>query len=369
MKFNFILVIPFLFIHFCCTSKDTRNIIISTSAESDIVNTNANENIENDEYLYIGGQRTIYKQAERDNITRISINLNTEKGNRSLEGIELLKNLRTLSISGQYIGHPIARITDISRIDFSPLNSLDNLENLYFDHASFTTIPDFSNIPSLEYLSFWLCQIKSMTGIENIQQIHKFYLKFWLSIPENLSLIFKLNNLNMLEITADLRDELREETFIRIADMSGMTELRQLSIEGYQNIDLYGIQNLSQLEFLSLGNKNEQNIQYLSELKKLTHFYYDGINPSIVSFDFLSSLNKLSFLKMRASGNSIDITLLRNMRMLEEIWLLNFEIKKFHILNNLPELKKVYVYNSVFYPENNNKLKYAEVEYEYIDGH
>jgi hypothetical protein len=375
MKIFSVLFILFSFIFFSCIGKNTHNDNNnSISTEGDVVNINVDENIKIDEYLYIGGKRTNYKLSELDSYTSIYLDLNTINGSKSFEGIELLKNLHSLTINGMYIGHPLAGRTDLSRIDFLPLNSMENLEGIYISYAIFSAIPDLGQIPSLEHLSFWNCEIKSMNGIENTKQIHKFSINFLYSIPENLSMIFELTNLDELNIEAGfLLGNDREKILFRMSDMSKMTELRRLEISynyyldtpHYQNIDLDGIQNLSQLESLSLINIMAPDFQFISGLNNLDNFSFSGIHHSVVSFDFLNSLINLSSLYMYGNENIIDITLLINMRKLEEISLLNFTIVNFHILDNLPELKNASVQASKFSPENNNKLKYAEVVYEY----
>jgi Leucine-rich repeat (LRR) protein len=301
-----------------------------------------------------------------DNITSIYLDLNVRNGSKRLEGIELLKNLCSLSISGFYVGHPIAESTYLDGIDFSPLNSMGNLERLHISYAKFTTIPDFGGIPSLKHLSFRNCEIKSMSRIENAKQIRSLSIDFLYLIPENLSLIFELTNLNYLKIEGGTLPD-----HVKILSMSGiskMTELKELRIERniILPIDLDELKNLSQLESLSLVNMLVSDFQFIAGLKNLHYFGFHRIHDSVTSFDFLSSLVNLSFLEMSGNGNTIDITHIRNMTKLEKIWLNNFSITNFHILDNLPELKNVFVEGSKFYPENNNRLKYAEVVYEYI---
>jgi hypothetical protein len=322
-----------------------------------------------DEYLYIGGLRYELKLPELDRITDFSLKLHPtdEKASNSLEGIELLKNLEKLNIKGvnywvdkenSWMG------TDISGIDFSPLKSLKKLKKLEFFDAVLNEIPDLSEIPSLEFIDFYRCEIISLNGIEKVNQIKRLEFDFENDYLGDFTVFSKLTKLEKLSIfhCYSGSKEMKKYTF-QLTDLSGMKGLKSLSLGYFGTIDLSGIQNLSNLEYLSLAKANVTNIQEISLLRNLQTLDDLNIPVSVTSLNFLAPLTKLIKLGLYGNGNTIDIDPLKNIINLEQLMLFNFTILNFHVLDTLTKLSFVITPDSKFLPEDNNKLKHAEVFY------
>jgi hypothetical protein len=244
------------------------------------------------------------------------------------------------------------------------LNTLPKLEEIRFSTMLLAEMPDLSGIYSLKEIRGMYCKILSLNGIEKAKQLKKLEMHFWNFAPD-LKPLAGLTNLEDLVVSLNfLTPEDWEKTAIHIDDLSNLTEIRRLAIGHYGNINLSGIQHLSKLKSLSLSEKaNTTNAQYLGGLKDLLILRDVNISPSVTSLNFLSSLINLSELSIYGSGNTIDITPLRNLLNLEWLALMNFTVVNFHILNNLSKLQGVTVFDSNFYPETNNRLERAWVMY------
>jgi Leucine-rich repeat (LRR) protein len=316
-----------------------------------------------DEYLHIDGRRYDYLLSKLDKIEEFTLFLQLHDNGdaNNLEGIELLTNLKKLTIIEEKSWF------DLSSVDYSPLNKLKNLKKLDFYYVTLNEFPDFSGIPSLEWIWIYRCNLLTMNGFEKAKQIRQLDIVFENYYFGDFKPVSELANLEILSISGSnyINDEW-ENTAIRIADLSGLSKLKILGLGNVKNIDLEGIQNMPNLEILYLDNDaNIMNVHTLAELKHLRELHGLVISSAVPSLNFLGSMTSLSDLDIygRGRGNTIDITPLKNLSDLEYLGLFHFTITNFHILDNLPKLRMVYTYGSDFYPENNNRLKNAGVYY------
>jgi internalin A len=356
VKKTIITLVFLLFTLISCTRNKPQNIV------------QTDNNTDTDEYLHIGGLFYNYKLSELSKINHIRLILHphSDEASNSFEGIELLENLEKLSITG--INYPISEDSswtgaDISGIDFSPLKSLKKLKQINFFYTTLNEIPDLSGIISLKEFQVYCCTIISLKGIEKAKQIKQLDINFANDYFSDFTIISYLKELEKLDISTSYqgRKEWEKYTF-HLADLSGLTGLKSLCIGHYSSIDLAGIHNLSNLEYLSISESNMINIQEIAYLRNLQRIH--SLSVPVTSLVFLASLTKMIDLRLDGNGNTIDIEPLINMVNLEELGLINFTITNFQVLDDLPKLELVITHGSNFFPEDNNKLKHARVSYE-----
>jgi len=279
-------------------------------------------------------------------------------GSQSLAGIERLKSITSLTIQG------VGSWPTVSEIDFSPLNVLVNLRRLRFYALTFDTIPDLSGMPLLEEVEFG-CRITSVEGLEKARQLRRLNISLHNNYFEGFRPLSEMPNLDSLVISGfNSSGEEWESAAIRVADLSGLTGLRFLQIENFSLIDLGGVRNLTSLEILELDEKrNMANVQEVAGMESLRELICLVISPDITSLDFLRSLTSLSSLTLCGSGNTIDISPLRSLPQLEQLYLISFTIRNFQVLDDVPNLNFVYTNNSSFSPQGNNTLKNPHIHH------
>jgi hypothetical protein len=140
---------------------------------------------------------------------------------------------------------------------------------------------------------------------------------------------------------------------------------------GRVTIDCTGIEVLSGLKNISMEYCNTViHIEELAGLKNIETLCLDISGPD-QTLGFLSTMTSLRTLYLYGDYNDtaiylfgknnhnyirIDVSPLKALVNLEMLSVQGFTIENFHILNELPELRHVDVYNSRFYPEDNNSL-------------
>jgi len=351
MRFPILVLFFLILLPLSCTKTKAKK-----SVETDIT--------ANDEYLHIGGLRYNHKLSELDGITGFWIKLHPldKEYSNSLDGIELLENITELTIMG--VGE-MDSLQYISDIDFSPLKSLKKLKELRIAYLILNEMPDLSGIPSLESVYIQRCKILSLNGIEKANQIKQLKFLFFKGFLGDFSVLSALTKLEDLTFYYEFGGEEMEDYIFHVSDLSGITGLKYLYLGHFSNVDLDGIKNLSRLEYLGLSYDvkivNIQELTWLRNLKKLNSL---NIPTTDTSLSFLASLTNITELSLYGNNNIIDIELLKNMINLEYLSLYNFKILNFQILDSLTKMENVYVFGSIFIPENNNKLKNVMVTYE-----
>ncbi len=103
----------------------------------------------------------LYKKlAKLPNLQHVSItkNENSITGEASLKGIEALQNIKVLEI-----------FPDVKIDDFSPLYSLNNLEEIYIFNQRDLKEIDLTKFPNLRKISLSGCGVEKVFGLENIE--------------------------------------------------------------------------------------------------------------------------------------------------------------------------------------------------------
>lgn len=232
-----------------------------------------------DDWLLIGGKRVhkydalgyyilrdeYYTRSEAESLTRVYLNTfpissKGEAGMREgLDGIERLINLEKLAI--EHI--------DINTLDFSPLYTLRNLKEIGFSTADngMTVFPDLKRLSSRDSISVVWIKCTGFTSLKNIEYLsnvrhvqimggNDYY--FVLTGLESLCQLDKLERLEILDAY---------NSAFQVRDIASLTTLKTLELK-FKEIDLEGIQQLSNLEYLNLHESGIRDISLLSELNE-----------------------------------------------------------------------------------------------------
>jgi Leucine-rich repeat (LRR) protein len=331
--------------------------------------------------IIIGGHETDIRTSEINKLTywAISIRPHDPSYSISLEGIEQLRFIENLTISG----------TDFSEIDFSPLRQLPYLKHLKIsdpigqlyltqtgrevpDIASrLSHIPDLSGLDNLKSLEFNTYAFTTMDGIEACPLLESLIFFDNVYPLTDIKAISQIKNLKELILHATDSD-------ITIASLAGLSNLETLRIQHCNSIDFEGIEGFAQLRILRVedGGLILHNVDRIGELTNLVELEMP-IQNSVDSLDFLSGLTKLEFLDLEGNytkhiysdskqhiRKQVDVTPLRNLSNLRVLVMQGFVVENFHVLDELPFLWHVNVDYTSFFPSENNKLRRNIVEYE-----
>lgn len=260
-------------------------------------------------------------------------------GIEDISPIASLQNLKRLHLGGvlddsdlQIIGLltklEYLSIPDCSNvISIAPLASLKKLEVL----KSYTEVMDIqaiANMAQLKELYLEGVQAKDYTALSGLIKLEKLSLPF--TNINDLSPLRNLTNLQVLDLTgcSNITD---------IRALSGMTELRDLNLDGVPITEVKALSTLKKLEQLDLADTKVENLvplKDLANLKTLILFY---------NFDLkdLSPLKNLTSLKMLnfADTGVTELSPLKNLMNLEELVFFGTTVDDLAPLMNLKSLK------------------------------
>lgn len=258
----------------------------------------------------------------------------TNKGIEDISGLEYLKNLEKLNLTYNKIS------------DITPLSKLTNIKELTLRNDNIGDLEALSNLINLEKLD-----------IGNYRES-----AFW-NTYSDISSLYKLSKLKELNLTYTDVDDIDVvknfkdlNTFIyrifnsRVTDISALKdliELKYLDLEyvNVSNIDqLSGLKNLTYLNLNSTLDNSEKinDITMLKDMTSLTELY---LNSSDVK-DISALTNAVNMEKLDLSNNDVsDVSPVRKMIKLQNLWLYNDPINSSDIqeLNkDLPDCKIEY---------------------------
>lgn len=244
-----------------------------------------------DEWILIGGQKVknfgsnekYYRESDIESITSVSLHVNLDSENQiaNLEGIERLENLKGMYI---YLYGP-----SMDRLDYSPLNALQNIEWLYFEcpgDYKLEKIPDLRGLAScnkIKRIKFDKCALINVDNIEFLPNISSLLIVgnyAGLSDLKSLNrlsqleelFIHSLNKYNIAPWAESFVYSLDEESLFRIEEFSSLNKLKQLTLYGGE-VDARGIEQLNALEEIVFNYpiiiKNQQYISGASSVRRM----------------------------------------------------------------------------------------------------
>ncbi len=258
----------------------------------------------------------------------------------SLLGIEYLKNLSSL-----YLGYgpaimDVAEIDKLNKlnkvrtlslraekvIDFTPLENLQHIESLVIINNKVSVLAHVANLNQLSSLTVNVLPSDDLSVLANMAKLSELNL-----FANNISLVGDLSGLSHLEslsINADLISEL--------SGLSGLMNLMTLNLSvGQLPSDLSQIQNLKQLENLSLPNMGLSNLEFvkgLDELRKLSVPY-----NQIIDLRPLINLRKLESLDV-SNNPDVDIRSLEGFSALKTLYISGVDLNTIRPITNISNL-------------------------------
>ncbi|EOD5838624.1 leucine-rich repeat domain-containing protein [Listeria monocytogenes] len=148
----------------------------------------------------------------------------------------------------------------------------------------------------------------------------------------DISGIENLTNLNSLSIYSGQISD--------VSPLSNLTNLTSLSLYDHQISDVSSLANLTNLTYLNLDNNQISDISPLSNLTNLNNLSLD--NNQISDASPLSNLTNLRLLNLYSNQTS-DISPLENLTNLASLDLVNNQISDVSLLANLTNLKTLYL--------------------------
>jgi hypothetical protein len=261
----------------------------------------------------------------------------------SIENLELLHNLKELHIRGE----------NFDRVDFSPISSLLNLEEIEIE-GNITHLPDLTSLKQLKKIRIKKAALESIEGIR-APHVKKIEIE---TINGSIDSISPLNNLLMLE---DLYITCLSDKIMKLSGMTNLPKLKSFEFQGYE-IDMRGIDHLASLEYLTICDCKPFNLEGIGRLNNLKTLIIDLIsdNPSI---DFLRNMPNITILQIsghyqRYSWDEIeafqvlDVSSLGTIKTLESLYFINLIIKNVSALDAIDRLDPLRFDKSRLYDEN-----------------
>ncbi len=270
----------------------------------------------------------------------------------TLEPLSGLQSIRILEISG-----------DIS--DISVLGTLDNLEELRASLSFFNRIEDVSVLKTLTAKVYLDVNMSSYSWA-NIRRVNNIYTIYLSGIElEDSETLLELNNISTLRVLVISHPEVDfgilsglnniEELFISNSteiencdSINGFSNLKELSFDGCERLDIQGIQSIPNLENLYLACSVVKNVDIISELATLKSLNLCACRKYILKdsyaeytyiedIDFLKDITNLRFLDISQIEIS-DIKALKNLTNLEYLSIHFNNIEDISALENLTML-------------------------------
>lgn len=224
-------------------------------------------------------------------------------GITNLSGIEAAANLYWLVLGA-----------NPGIMDYSPLNSLYGLRELYLHYCGLTDIPFVTGLPLLRNLDLAGNIFTDLSPVTSQLELR------WLSVGDNVAVtnfqvIAALTNLEDLGIQVSGLDNLAfasslpnlrnldcwGDAVADLAPLAGATNLQHLELNGNQVTNAAPLGSCTNLEWLSIGNNPLHDLSFVTNLTRLAELYVRNLGVS--NLTYLAPLTNL--LKYGASGNGI----------------------------------------------------------------
>jgi Leucine-rich repeat (LRR) protein len=274
----------------------------------------------------------------------------------SLDGLSDLTSLQSLSITAPVTGDlkSLSKLSNLYTLDLSSdkisgslsdLSTLTSLSTLYLYYVSLgNSLQGLGDLPNLYYLNINNNTINDSLGnLGKMNALNYLYLSGDMHVTiDNIS---GLSNLRSLSLDANLSDDLSQ--------LGSLKSLTELTINGLDEKEytiewnLSDIISLGSLRSLSLNNLNiTGDISAFSKMTSLTSLslYNTNISGDISAFSKMTSLSSLSLNNTNVSGN---ISAFSKMTSLSNLSLYNINVSgNIGDLATLENLQYLYLYNT-----------------------
>jgi Leucine-rich repeat (LRR) protein len=257
----------------------------------------------------------------------------------SLEGIEQVVNLKSLSLSGW----------GLDRADYSPVKSLQYLENIFLrsgDTDKLTKVPDFSDWASrfnITEINFDRCALTSLDNLEFLPNLRYIAVAADRGDLSDIKALRGLQHLEYLEIFS-------ASSRFRIEELSPLPELKYLRLSG-ASVDAKGIEGLGALEALQIEGPDLVNGDHLSALRNLWSLSLTirDAEPDIGFIGAIPSLQRLTIYADESIWTStdkepyqiLDLGPLGKLSQLEYLKVCGFIIKNVAALDSIEGLAEI----------------------------
>ena len=236
------------------------------------------------------------------NVTSISNNCPADAGCvESLEGIECLLYLKTLSLTGHAITDlspllPLQNLTYLSIqgnpiTDFSPLGSLVTLSNLGVGESAFSDLAVLADLDALQLLYCNFTNLVNLTGIEEMTNLKSFSV-FGVKTIGNYGPLANASSLETLDLSQNGLSSLNV--------LSGPANLESLFVSFNPLTNLHGLDTFPQLRELLAEDCSLSDISELTYLTKLETLNLKG--------NQITDISPLVANEGIGPGDSIDLT-------------------------------------------------------------
>ena len=277
----------------------------------------------------------------------------------NLENIELLTNIKSLSILGKNLDgvdfshlsalssleHLFIKGEHLGSVNFSFISVLSNLEDLIIE-GNISRPPDLTSLEKLTSVAIIGSALESFDKL-GAPNLNKMTIK--MKTFDSLAPLSNLTELEFLYIMAP------RSKLVTIGNIKNVPKLKTLFLETSGTIDLTGIEHLTELADLRLGMEatpvNTQGISNLRNLELLEMFIIEDENPSIEYLRGLPNLRYVSILSDTLIWNDetkepyqiLDVSPLGKSPKLQQLKIKGFIVKNVSALNDLENLS----YNSI----------------------
>lgn len=218
----------------------------------------------------------------------------------SLEGLQLLTNLKELVVGSRFSHKPVMDLTPIGQLrqleelqlvqcnikSFEPLIKLNKLKSLNLSLCSMEDIGSLNRLKSITSLTAFQSGINSIEIVSGLISLEKLYLP-----QSNISTISSIINLiNLKELNL---------SFSEISDITPLSTLKKLvslDLSFNKITDIRALEKLSKMNDLNLSHNKIVNLSPISKLQSIKKLDISG--TAIVNIQDLSglvSLKNLSF--------------------------------------------------------------------------
>ena len=266
---------------------------------------------------------------------------------QDLTGLEQCTNLTHLELHRNQISNiaPLASLINLTYLqiqenkisNISTLSQLINLTSLYAPYNEISDLPNLSGLTNLTRLELHRNQISNITPLASLINLT------YLQIQEN-----EISDLSPLKDFPQLQElHISDNQISSIPSGLTSTTLTTINLNNNQLTDISGLSNLSNLQWVDLGN-NQQLTDY-SPLENLAQLRtLQARNNQLSSASAFESLIQLTYLDLQ-DNQIVDISALGNMAELNELKLKNNRIVDVSVLANIPEIGRIgLAHNQIF---------------------
>ncbi len=238
---------------------------------------------------------------------------------KTFSDLKWFENLKTINMSSFN-----SNVKNISGIE-----NLDNLEIFMLNSNKVNNLDSLSNLKNLKQLVLIADRISDLTPLKELSNLEN--LEITGTNLRDIRPIEQLTNLKQLVLNAS-----------RITDLTPLkklTKLEKLEITGTSLRDIRPIEQLTNLKQLVLNARRISDLTPLKELTNLERLEITG--TSLRDIRPIEQLTNLKYLNISGQTHLSDISAIRNLTNLTDLYLTYCNITDISALENLKNLKNV----------------------------